>query len=114
MGPISPENDKLEIPVGTTARGGELVVVPTQTGLYKIEYRGAGVAPLVTEQLFTSLLLAKRAVENYRRANAATYAKEALKNKIINAPTIKEQRKAEALDLKNGELETPEKDDDED
>lgn len=110
---ITQENDRLEVPVGRSVGGGELVIVPTQTGLYRIEYRGVGAPPRITEELFTSLLLARRAVENYRRENAATIAKRALKDKIVNSPSIKEQRKAEALKLKNGELETPEVDDEE-
>lgn len=104
MAQIIPENDKLVVPMGTTPKGAELAIVPTKTGLYKIEYLGAGSPPAFTEQLFTSLLLAKRAVENYRREHAALYAKEALKKKVVNSPSIKEQRKAEALELKNGEV----------
>lgn len=104
---ITQGNDKLEVPVGKTVGGLDLVIVPTQTGLYKIEARGQGNAPGFTDQLFTTLLLAKRAVENYRRAMAATFAKNALKDRVVNAPSLKEQRKQAALKLKNGELETP-------
>jgi predicted DNA-binding transcriptional regulator YafY len=113
MASTTPENDKIEISVGHTPKGGELVITTTKTGLYKIEYRGTGAPPKVTDQLFTSLLLAKRAMENWRRANAAQYAKEDLKNKIATSPSIKEQRKIEAMKLKNGALETPEEDDEE-
>ena len=111
MAQIIPENDKLEVAVGTTPKGAEMVIVPTKTGLYKIEYRGSGNPPAFTEQLFTSLLLAKRAVEQYRLHSAASYAKEAVKKKVINSPSIKEQRKAEALELKNGEVSVTDDDD---
>jgi hypothetical protein len=108
---IIPENDKLEVAMGTTPKGAELYIVPTKTGLYKIEYRGAGSPPAFTEQLFTSLLLAKRAVEQYRIHSAAEYAKQAVKQKVINSPTLKEQRAAAALELSNGEVSVPEDDD---
>jgi hypothetical protein len=110
MAQVLPETDRLEVPVGQTVGGGDLVIVPTQTGLYRIEHRGPGAAPRVTEQLFTSLYLAKRAVDAYRRTNAAVIAKKALLDKVVEAPSLKEQRKQEALALKNGELEVPDTD----
>jgi hypothetical protein len=118
MAEATPETDKLEVPVGQTVKGGELVIVPTQTGLYRIECRGQGAPPKITDQIFTSLVLARRAVENYRRANAGLIAKEALKRRIASSPSIKEQRKEErrlaAMELKNGALESSEDDNDED
>lgn len=108
------ENGELEVPIGKTVTGSDLVIVATQTGMYKIECRGPGVPPPVCNEVFTSLLLAKRAMENYRRANAARYAKEALKQRIVENPSNKEQRRLDALKLKNGELSTPDLDDDED
>jgi hypothetical protein len=107
------ENDKLEVPVGQTVKGGDLVIVPTQTGLYRIEYRGVGQPPKFTDQIFTTLILARRAVDNYRRANAARIAKEELKNRIATGPSIKQQRLEAAKALKNGELEAPNPDDEE-
>jgi hypothetical protein len=107
---IFPENDKLEISVGETLGGKELVIVPTKTGLYRVEHRGAGAPPGFTDQVFTSLLLARRAVENYRRSIAAQLAVKSVKEKVISAPTHKEQRRQAALETKNGELEVPETD----
>ena len=106
------ENDRIEVPAGTTAGGRELRIVSTPLGHYKIEAVGEG-APLgLTDETFTSLSLARRALDQYYRANAKNYAKEAAKTQTINSPTIKERRRLEreaaALELKNGELETPE------
>lgn len=105
---IMQETDKIEVPAGTTAKGTELVITNTPQGFYKIEARGPGAPPLVTSQLFTSLAFAKRALENWRRSNAAAFAKEELKNRIVNEPSHKQQRKLEAMKLKNGDLSVPE------
>lgn len=104
---------EFEVEAGETPKGATFVIIPTATGMYKIDYKGAGAPPAITNQLFTSLLLARRALDNYRRALMGEYAKEELKNKIVNSPTIKEQRKAESLKLKNGELKTVPDDDEE-
>lgn len=112
MPSITVENDKLEVPVGRTVKGRDLVIVTTPLGHYRIEARGPGGPSFLSDQVFTSLTLAKRAVDNYRRANAAAIAKEELKNRVATGPSIKEQRKAErlaaAMELKNGELSVPE------
>jgi len=114
MQPIIAENGRQEYPAGNTSNGREIRIVTTPTGFYQIEALGQGAPLSISEDRFTSLALAKQAVDAWRRANAADYAKEDLKNKIVKGPTIKEQRKAEreahALTLKNGELSVPEED----
>jgi phosphatidate phosphatase APP1 len=108
------ENDKvLNIPVGSTIGGRELVVTTNSMGYYIIEAKGPGGPHPITDQIFTSLSQARRAADNYRRAHAAALAKEELKNQIVNSPTHKEQRRAAALALKNGELSIPEEDNNE-
>jgi hypothetical protein len=110
---ITPESDKpREVPVGATVGGRDLVVTTNSMGYFIIEARGPGGVHPLTDQVFTSLLQAKRAVDNWRRANASLIAKEALKDRIVNSPTLKEQRRAAAMALKNGELSTPEEDED--
>jgi hypothetical protein len=98
------ENDKLEVPVGTTAKGHDLVIVNTPMGFYRIESRGPGPQPQIANELFTSLTIAKRELDAWKRTNAALYAKEELKRKIVASPTHKEQRLAAAKELKNGEV----------
>ena len=111
MEPILAENGRQEYPAGSTSNGRELRIVTTPTGFYQIEALGPGAPLTISEDRFTSLALAKQAVDAWRRANAAAYAKEDLKNRIAKGPSIKEQRKAEreahALTLKNGELSVP-------
>lgn len=104
------ETDKLEVSAGQTIKGYELVIVPTTSGLYRVEARGPGSTPFFEGELYTTLTLAKRAIDNYRRANAASYAKQAFIKKQSAAPSLKEQRKAAALKLKDGALEEVELD----
>lgn len=110
MASTTAESDKIEIPAGRSVGGTELVITTTPMGFYRIESRGPGPQPKIAEQIFTSLAIAKRELDAYRRANAGAYAKEALKDKIVNSPTIKERRRLEreaaALALKNGEEST--------
>lgn len=112
MVPIIAENGRQEYPAGSTGNGRELRIVTTPTGFYQIEALGPGAPLSISEDRFTSLALAKQALDAWRRANAAQYAKEDVKRKVVEGPTIKQQRKAEreahALTLKNGELEVPE------
>ena len=110
MEPISPDTDKLEVQVGRTPKGYDLVIVPTKNGLYRVESRGPGPTSYFENELYTTLSLARRAVDNYRRANATEYAKQAALAKSRALPSIKERRKAEALALKNGAVEVPDED----
>ena len=100
-------DETLEVPVGVTPKGQDLVIVTTPTGFYRIESRGPGAQPAIANEQFTSLTLAKRALDAWKREHAAAYAKEAVKSKVVKSPTHKEQRLAAAMELKNGELEAP-------
>ena len=107
MGQIIVENGEPEIPAGKTVAGHDLVIVTTPTGFYRVESRGPGPQPAISQQMFTSLAIARRELDAWRRANAGAFAKAALKDLIVNSPSIKEQRKMErqalAMSLKNGE-----------
>lgn len=108
-------DNKLEVSVGQTIKGYELVIVPTKSGLYRVEARGPGSTAHFEGEQYTTLLLAKRAVDNYRRANAAQYSKQEFIKRQSTALSHKEQRKLAreeaALALKNGKVEVTTDDD---
>lgn len=88
----------MEVTTGdTTAGGAKLVIVSANNGMYKIEARGEGASPKITEEFFTNIAFAKRALERY----LASVAPEKRKKEIMKAGV---ERRQAALELKNGEL----------
>jgi hypothetical protein len=84
-----------------TVGGAELVVVSTPTGLYKVEARGSGGDPAITQEFFTSLPLAHRAIAKYIARNAGTINKKKTLSEGIARRQAAHER---ALETKNGEL----------
>ena len=61
-----------------TIADAQFVITTTPTGMYKIEVRGVGASPKLTEERFTNLNLAKRAIELYLNEHAGELNKRAI------------------------------------
>lgn len=96
----------MELLAGRTPKGAELYIVTDPMGHYRVERRGPGARLALEDERFTSLLLARRAVEIYNLENAKAFAKEANIQALVEMEPSKQARKrrAEALELKNGEM----------
>ena len=97
---ISQGTAGVELDTGIATIGGnELKIVSTPTGLYKIEARGGGAPPKLTEETFTNIEFAKRALARYeKQVSPVKRKKEAMQAGI--------ERRQAAVELKNGELES--------
>ena len=96
---IIQDTEGVELDTGIATIGGSILkIVSTPTGLYAIVAEGSGAPPKLTEERFTNIHLAKRALASYERDTQSTRRKKQI---------IKEgvERRAVALELKNGALE---------
>ena len=76
---VENDEDKLEILTGVQSIGeADFVITTTPSGLYRIEARGPGASPKITEERFTNISLAKRALRKYVNDNAAEMTKKAV------------------------------------
>src|SRR5207253_423039 len=98
----------MDLLAGRTPKGDELYIVTDPMGHYRIERRGPGPRMALEDERFTSLLLAKRAIEVYNIDNAKAFAKAANIQALVDAEPTKQAkaRREHAQTLKNGELDT--------
>ena len=85
-----------------TVGGQSLKIKITDTGYYYVDVDGPGGRPKISEQIFTGLSEARKALRAYVQDNLVMHNKQKFIEEMAAAPTIKEQRKAERLNGKGG------------
>jgi hypothetical protein len=86
-----------------TVGGNQLKIKITEQGYYYIGVDGPGGRPTLSEQRFTSLSEARKALRAYVNDNQGMIEKQKFIEEMASRPSLKEQRKAAKVAESNSE-----------